>query len=250
MVIYAFTNPAMPGLVKIGKVEEVGRIQQRLAELYRGEYKGATGVPVPFQCEFVVQFDDEEDWERIFHRLFAKARINPKREFFELAVEDLIPVLRKCGQDVTPSLDTPDESISQDEVDSGERLRAKRRPPMHLPDLNIQDGAQLVWTRDSEQKCRVVNAREQLVQLLGEEMEMTLKEATIGLLGNPPWRDRARPALYWEYEGELLARIYDEKHPREQEDRRKGVADSAGVPGVEHQVACSGDESERMPPVS
>ena len=77
MIIYAFTNPAMPGLVKIGKVEEVDRIQSRLAELYRREYRGATGVPVPFQCEFAVQLDDEEDWERIFHRLFAKARINP-----------------------------------------------------------------------------------------------------------------------------------------------------------------------------
>ena len=214
MIIYAFTNPAMPGLVKIGKVEEVDRIQRRLAELYRGEYKGATGVPVPFQCEFAVQFDDEEDWERIFHRLFAKARINPKREFFELPVEDLVQVLRKCGQDVTPSWDTPDESISRDEIESGERLRTKYRPRMHLSDLNIQDGAELVWTRDPRQVCRVVNAREHLVHFLGEEMPLT--EVTRRLLDNPDWGPR--PALYWEYEGELLDQIYDKKYPREQED--------------------------------
>lgn len=214
MIIYAFTNPAMPGLVKIGKVEEVGRIQKRLAELYRGEYKGATGVPVPFQCEIAVQFDDEEDWERIFHRLFAEARINPNREFFKLPAEDLILVLRKCGQDVTPSSGTPDESISQNEIKSRERLRAKQRPRMRLLDLNIQDGAELAWDRDSEQICRVVNAREHLVQFLGEEM--TLTEATERLLGNPEWR--VRPALYWKYEGKLLAQIYDEKYSREQED--------------------------------
>lgn len=209
MIIYAFTNPAMPGLVKIGKVEEVDRISGRLAELYRG----ATGVPVPFECECAVSFGDEEDWERIFHRLLAKVRVNPKREFFRVPVEDLKLVLSQCGQDVTPSRDIPDESISRDEIESGERLKANR-PRMHLPDLNIQDGAELVWARNSEQVCRVVDAREHLVQFLGEEM--TLTEVTRRLLDNPGWGPR--PALYWTFQGELLEQIYDEKHPREQED--------------------------------
>lgn len=209
MIIYAFTNSAMPGLVKIGKVEEVDRISDRSAELYRG----ATGVPVPFQCECAVQFDDEEDWERIFHRLLAKVRVNPKREFFRLPVEDLKLVLRQCGQDVTPSQDVPDESISRDEIESGKRLKANR-PRMHLPDLNIRDGAELVWSRNSEQVCRVVDAQEHLVQFLGEEM--TLTEVTRRLLDNPGWGPR--PALYWTFQGELLEQIYDEKHPHEQED--------------------------------
>ena len=209
MIVYVFSNPAMPGLVKIGKVETVDRIQSRLAELYRG----ASGVPVPFKCECAVEIKDEGDWERILHRLFDRARLNPRREFFELPEEDLILVLRKFGKDVTPSLDMFSEGISQGEIKSAERLH-KQRPRMRLSDLNVPDGAVLVWARDREQECTVVNAHENLVRFRGEEM--TLTEATRQLLGDPSWYPRA--ALYWEYQGQLLAVLYDEKYSPERED--------------------------------
>lgn len=209
MVVYVFTNPAMPGLVKIGKVKTVDRIQSRLAELYRG----ASGVPVPFKCEFAVEIEDEMDWESMLHRLFDCARLNPRREFFELPEEDLIPVLRKFGNDVTPSLDMLSEGIYQDEIKSGERL-PKQRPRMRLSDLGVPDGADLFWARDREQKCTVVNAQENLVKFRGEETTLTL--ATRQLLGDPSWHPRA--ALYWEYQGQLLAVLYDEKYSPDRED--------------------------------
>ena len=44
-IVYVLTNPAMPGIVKIGKTSR-GSIDARLNELY------STGVPVPFECAF------------------------------------------------------------------------------------------------------------------------------------------------------------------------------------------------------
>ena len=44
-IVYVLTNPAMPGLVKIGKTSR-SSVKGRLRELY------STGVPVPFECVF------------------------------------------------------------------------------------------------------------------------------------------------------------------------------------------------------
>ena len=43
-IVYVLTNPAMPGMVKIGKT---GReVEARLNDLY------TTGVPLPFECAY------------------------------------------------------------------------------------------------------------------------------------------------------------------------------------------------------
>lgn len=42
-IVYVLTNPAMPGLVKIGMTTR-SDIDARMKELY------STGVPVPFDC--------------------------------------------------------------------------------------------------------------------------------------------------------------------------------------------------------
>lgn len=51
-IVYVLTNPAMPGLVKIGKTAR-GSVDARLVELY------STGVPVPFECPFAARVSDE-----------------------------------------------------------------------------------------------------------------------------------------------------------------------------------------------
>ena len=51
-IVYVLTNPAMPGIVKIGRTTR-GSIDVRLNELY------STGVPVPFECAFAGRVVDE-----------------------------------------------------------------------------------------------------------------------------------------------------------------------------------------------
>lgn len=56
-IIYVLTNPAMNGLVKIGKTSRES-VDQRLNELY------STGVPVPFECVFAGKVEDESKVEK------------------------------------------------------------------------------------------------------------------------------------------------------------------------------------------
>ena len=56
-IVYVLTNPAMNGLVKIGKTSRES-VDHRLNELY------STGVPVPFECVFAGKVEDESKVEK------------------------------------------------------------------------------------------------------------------------------------------------------------------------------------------
>ena len=55
--IYVLTNPAMPGLVKIGRTDAADP-EERAKQLY------TTGVPVPFVVEFAGRVDDPQKVEQ------------------------------------------------------------------------------------------------------------------------------------------------------------------------------------------
>lgn len=86
-IVYILTNPAMPGLVKIGKTAR-GSVEARLSELY------STGVPVPFECAYAAKVTNQTVVEKAFHQAFAPYRINAKREFFEIEADQAISILR------------------------------------------------------------------------------------------------------------------------------------------------------------
>lgn len=74
--VYVLTNPAMPGLVKIGKT--VRSVEGRASELYQ------TGVPVPFEVYASVLTPDCDALERAMHESFAAFRVSNGREFFQV----------------------------------------------------------------------------------------------------------------------------------------------------------------------
>lgn len=76
-IVYVLTNPAMPGLVKIGRTSN-SEADGRISQLY------TTGVPVPFNLEFACRVTNPDEVEAAFHKAFAPQRINPKREFFRI----------------------------------------------------------------------------------------------------------------------------------------------------------------------
>ena len=86
-IVYVLTNPAMPGLVKIGKTSRQ-HIEIRLNELY------STGVPVPFECAYAARVEDETAVERAFHQAFGPYRINARREFFQIEADQAIALLK------------------------------------------------------------------------------------------------------------------------------------------------------------
>lgn len=71
-IVYVVTNPAMPGLVKIGYTTH-NDANTRIGQLY------TTGVPVPFELEFACKVKNAEKVEKALHIAFSPYRINPKR---------------------------------------------------------------------------------------------------------------------------------------------------------------------------
>lgn len=76
--VYCFTNPSMPGLVKIGFTEAT--VEQRLEDANAPN----TWIPTPFVAEFAKYVKDANHKEQVLHRIFHEARVNPRREFFRV----------------------------------------------------------------------------------------------------------------------------------------------------------------------
>lgn len=80
--VYILSNKAMPGLLKIGRSKNGGRIRAR--ELYQ------TGVPYPFELEFEIYVNNCVEFEQEVHARFNEYRLNQGREFFEIETEEAI----------------------------------------------------------------------------------------------------------------------------------------------------------------
>lgn len=91
--IYAATNDAMPGLVKIGGTARPPR--ERVKEL-----GGPTGVPTPYT---LVHYEAVDNWrlaEAKLHALFAEERISNDREFFRVTPLRVIAAMKALGSAV------------------------------------------------------------------------------------------------------------------------------------------------------
>jgi len=200
-IVYILTNPAMPGLVKIGKTFR-DSTEARMVELY------STGVPVPFDCVYAARVADAESVENALHIAFAPTRINPKREFFEIEAEQAVAVVRLLEiDDVTPQIKKESEQIDQPSREAGERLR-RRRPSLNFVEMGIQLGSMLESSRTGE---TAMVATERTVSFRGEEMPLT--RATRMVLGID--YDVA-PTPHWTYDGRVLREIYNETYQREE----------------------------------
>jgi len=82
--VYILSNPAMPGLIKIGRSENDPQI--RAQQLY------STGVPEPFNIEFVWFTQDCIRLEQEIHAEFSEYR-KQGREFFSVSPKDVIEYL-------------------------------------------------------------------------------------------------------------------------------------------------------------
>uniref|UniRef100_UPI0040486447 GIY-YIG nuclease family protein n=1 Tax=Cyanobium sp. TaxID=2164130 RepID=UPI0040486447 len=118
-IVYVLTNPAMPGMVKIGKTSRA--MDARLNELY------STGVPLPFEYAYAAMVSDEGTVEHAFHLAFGPYRVNQKRKFFSIEPEQPIALLRLMEiEDVTPSIQREADSVDVDAKPSAERLKRAR----------------------------------------------------------------------------------------------------------------------------
>ncbi|MBY0420859.1 MAG: GIY-YIG nuclease family protein [Parvularculaceae bacterium] len=200
-IIYVLTNPAMPGIVKLGKTTNLDP-SVRMSQLY------TTGVPVPFVCELAVSVDDETKAEQALQLAFGPYRINPKREFFQIEPEQAIAILKLIGtRDVTPTVNAESANvIDRQDIEAGERLRRSRRPNFDFQAMNIPVGAEIRCIRTGEV---AVVASPRKVLFRNEEMSLTQATRLAHEL-EPGYAIQPNPN--WTYKDRNLSEIYDETY--------------------------------------
>ena len=152
-IIYVLSNEAMPGLIKIGLTTR-DDLQNRLRELY------STGVPLPFKCEYACKVADCGAVESALHMAFSTDRVNPKREFFKMTIDRVIPLLELFK--VEDATNTVENELNQD-VSSQEKTAiqefVKRRPNLNFDEMGIPIGSTLVMDHaDNEYIATVVSS--------------------------------------------------------------------------------------------
>lgn len=204
-IVYVLTNPAMPGLVKIGKTTQL-EVEGRMKQLY------GTGVPVPFDCAFACKVKDATEVERALHFAFGNSRINPNREFFKIEPERVISILKLLKVDeITNQFEKQIESETDaTDKQSAENLKESRRPRMNFVEIGIPIGSELNF-KGGDDKVYVVSDRK--VQY--NEVECSLTAATRKVLGfadNYP----LQPSPYWLFNGKTVKEIYETYHSEDE----------------------------------
>ena len=195
-IVYVLTNPAMPGMVKIGKT---GReVEARLNDLY------TTGVPLPFECAYAARVADMDKVEKAFHNAFGPYRVNPRREFFSIEPEQAIGLLDLMKlEDMTPAMQREAEQVDTEAKASSEKLKRQKKPRMNFADMGIADGSPLVF-RDG-QPCFVEDPR----HVRYDDTVFSLSALTQKLM-DIEWA--VQPSPYWTFNGKNLKDIYDETY--------------------------------------
>lgn len=205
-IVYVLTNPAMPGLVKIGKTTQL-EVEDRMKQLY------GTGVPVPFDCAFACQVKDALEVERALHFAFGNSRINPNREFFQVEAERVIAILKLLKVDeITTQFEKQIESKT-DAADkqSAVNLKESRRPRMNFVEIGIPIGSTLQF-KSGGVEVKVLN--EKKVEYNGEECSLTAAtRKVLGLAEDYP----LQPSPHWLFQGKTVKEIYDTYHDGDDE---------------------------------
>ena len=150
--VYILTNPAMPGMVKIGKTTR--DVSFRLADLY------STGVPLPFECEYAALVKDVDETEKAFHIAFHPNRVNPRREFFNIKSEQAIILLKQMAiEDVTSLVQEKANKIDLEALPSVEKFKKLRRPNQNFFEMGLKKEDILKFGRNDE-FCTILNERQ------------------------------------------------------------------------------------------
>jgi hypothetical protein len=197
MIVYVLTNPAMPGLVKIGRTDNTDA-NIRISQLY------TTGVPVPFTLEYACKVGNPDVVEKALHIAFGPQRTNPKREFFNIEPEQAIAILRLLNtEDATQEVLEQKNEIDPESAQAAVALK-ERRPNLNFTEMGIPEGSVLQSVED-DYTATVITPRR--VNFRGEVMSLTA--ATRIILGLDY---SVAPVPYWKFNGRSLRDIYNETY--------------------------------------
>lgn len=196
-IIYVLANEAMPGLIKIGRTQRDEQV--RMSELY------STGVPFPFECLWAGEVENCAYIESIIHNAFGDQRVNPKREFFKLNADRVIPLLKELAiREITTDVEQAlIKDVSKAEQEATKDYKRKR-PKLNFEEMNIPIGSKLVYAKNENIVVEVVSAKKVMYE--GEEYSLT--SLTCKLMD----KSNIQPTSYWIYNSKNLQDIYNDTY--------------------------------------
>ena len=189
-IIYILTNEAMPGYVKIGKTNN--NLEQRVREL-----SASTSVPLPFTVFYACTVKNAQFVEHQLHDAFDNNRVNPRREFFQIAPERVVAALKLAEiENITPHKDL----IESKEDREAHEEALERRGRFNFELANIALGAEIYFSRDENKKARVIDLHSaKSIEYNGEVVSLsTSAQEILGVTYGVAGTD------YWMYDGETL----------------------------------------------
>lgn len=198
-IIYILSNPAMPGILKIGLTTH-NDVKIRMDELYK------TGTPLPFDCEYAAIVSNLNVVEKSLHIAFSDKRINPKREFFKVEVDQVKAIIKLLEiENVTPKI-LEQEILDKTDLVEREASREykQKRPVFKFTEIGIEIGS-IIYSNVTKDEAKVISDR----KVLFRGGELSLTAATHICLGLKEEDNNRRPAPYWTFNGKKLSDMYD-----------------------------------------
>jgi len=199
--IYILTNEGMPGLCKIGS-SALGNVAKRINDLSN------TSVPFPFKCVFSCNLEHYKGVEAEIHEAFDKYRVNPKREFFKIEHEKIIPLLkrfmiRETTNEINEKLNKDIDLVEQE----AEELYIKKRPKFKFAEMGINIGETIIFTRDESKKAIVLD---------GNHVKFDGRKTALAPLTQKLLKREygVAPLPYWKHKGKILSEYYNETYPK------------------------------------
>lgn len=196
--VYLIHNPRQPNDYKIGMTND---LEERLRT-----FNSETSCAVPFIVIAYIKTAKYKKVERVLHKIYADARINPKREFFEFEGDDALETVKEMMKDIAELSDGDYQELLTVTRDEEERTT-----PFSLAkcDIPIGEEIQFINPNDTEVYLFKVHDLKNRGHLENEEGDiMTVSEAVRSILHNRVWSARAD---MWHYEGRTLKEIFEEK---------------------------------------
>ena len=212
-IIDILTNEAMPGYVKIGKTNN--NLEQRVREL-----SASTSVPLPFTVFYACTVKNSQFVEHQLHDAFDNNRVNPRREFFQIAPERVVAALKLAEiENLTPKKDFVESKEDQKALNTARKIRSRFNFEM----VKIPVGAELYFSRDENIKAKVIDTHAaNSIELNGKKT--SLSHSAQKILG---YQYGVAGTDYWMYDGETL-------------DERRRRMDS-GIEYSDKEIEAAGD---------
>ena len=198
-IIYILINPFMPRLVKVGKTQD---LEARVKQL-----SSNTGVPVAFEVHYACRVENATKVETHVHRALEDHRVNTKREFFTIAPERVVEILKLVElEDVTPDTDMVEDEMEQEALNKA-RKSSSRRENFTFNSVGISPNNVLTFTRDDSITATVIDSR----TVKYKDKKMSITKAAVCAFKDGLSKDKLtlRGPDYWKFDSETLTERRD-----------------------------------------